>query len=181
MTQPSASGHRYRRKLPHFRIPGGIYHVRLRIHAGFGLLKTDQDFQIIEDSIMFMHKKTYVLIAYVIMPNHTHLVIQPLPMNETLAAWCDYTEQHRVENILGSIKKYSGRRINESNCRTGKPLWRSECFDRIVRNEKDLDGLVEYVHGNPIRWGLARRPEDYRWSSASTIYSGRKKYRDWFP
>jgi|WetSurMetagenome_2_1015567.scaffolds.fasta_scaffold721970_1 putative transposase len=180
MTRPSASGHRYYRKLPHFRIPGGIYHVRLRIHSDFGYLRADTDFQTIEDSIMFMHKKAYILITYVIMPTHAHLVIQPLPVIETLRAWCDYTEQYRVENVVGNIKKYSSRRINKSHGRTGKPFWDSECFDRIVRSEKDLGGLVDYVHGNPVRWGLAQRPEDYRWSSANTIYSGRDKYRDWF-
>jgi REP element-mobilizing transposase RayT len=180
MTIPTASGHRYFRKLPHFRIPGGIYHVRLSTHPGFGMLVNDEDFQIIQDAIMFMHKRKCILIAFVIMPNHAHLLIQPLPMIDKLSAWCDYTEQYRLEQILGGIKSYSSRRINRRHGRTGKPFWMSECFDRIARNDKDVDGIADYIHGNPVRWGLALRPEDYRWSSASTIYSGNEEYRDWF-
>ena len=180
MTEPSPSGHKYRRKLPHIRIPGGIYHVRLRIHSSFSYLKSDLDFKIIEDALMFVHKKSCILLAYVIMPNHTHMVIQPLPTKASWSAWCDYTEQHRVEDILGSIKKFSARRINLRHLRTGEPFWESECFDRVMRNEDDLEKVIDYIHGNPVRWGLTKRPEDYRWTSASTIYSGNKRFRDWF-
>ena len=90
------------------------------------------------------------------------------------------TMQRRVERILGSIKSYSARRINKLHRRTGKSFWLSECFDRIARSDKDVDGIAEYIHGNPVRWRLAAQPEDYRWSSASTIYSGREEYRNWF-
>jgi putative transposase len=114
------------------------------------------------------------------MPTHAHLALQPLPRTKTLEAWCDYREYHQLEDILGSIKKYTSRKINKAHHRAGKLFWRSECFDRMARNEKDLDSLVDYIHGNPVRWGLALRPEDYPWSSASTIYSGKDEYRTWF-
>jgi putative transposase len=180
MAQPTESGHSYRRKLPHFRTPGAIYHARLRIHSGFGRLKEERDFQIVQDAILFFHNKTCILIAYVVMPSHSHIAFQPLPGEQGLSAWCDYRGYHKLENILGSIKKYSARRLNKFHCRVGRPFWKSECFDRIVRSERDVDTLVDYIHGNPVRWGLAQRPEDYKWSSASTIYSGRDKYGNWF-
>lgn len=106
------------------------------------------------------------------------MALQPRPKKETLRSWCDYAEFHKVEDIVGSIKKYTARRLNKIHGRTGKPLWQEEAFDRIVRSDRDLDGLVDYLHGNPVRWGLVSR--EYRWSSASTIYSGDEKYRNWF-
>lgn len=120
------------------------------------------------------------MLAWVIMPNHVHIIFQPIPKTDELSAWCDYLEFNRVEDILGSLKKYTARRINAIRKRTSRPFWQRECFDRIARNEKDLDGLVDYVHANPIRWELVPRPEDYPWSPASTIYSGKSEYRDWF-
>jgi putative transposase len=180
MTQPTESGHRYQRKLPHIRVPGAIYHARLHIYSGFGILRMAQDFQIIQDSILFVHNKTCIIIAYVVMPTHAHMALQPIPRTKALWAYCDYREYHKLEDILGSIKKYTSRKINKAHHRTGKLFWESECFDRMARNEKDLDSLVDYIHGNPVRWGLALRPEDYPWSSASTIYSGRSEYRTWF-
>jgi putative transposase len=180
MSKAVESGHFYKRRLPHFRAPGAIYHMRLRIHPSFGMLRAERDFQTIQDAIMFVHNKTCILIAYVVMPSHAHIVCQPLPKEKTLSAWCDYRKHNKIEEISGGIKKFSGRKINKIYHRTGRAFWRSECFDRMVRNEKDLDTLVDYVHGNPVRWGLAQRPEDYRWSSASTIYSGKSEYENWF-
>jgi REP element-mobilizing transposase RayT len=180
MAQPTESGHSYRRKLPHFRSPGAIYHARLRIHPDFGILREERDYKIIQDAIHFPHNKTCIIIAYVIMPNHAHIAFQPLPREEGLSAWCDYRAYNKPENILGSIKKYSARRLNKIHCRVGKSVWIRECFDRIIRNDKDLDGLVDYIHGNPVKWGLSQWPEDYKWSSASTIYSGSDEYRNWF-
>ena len=180
MGQPTESGHKYRRKLPHFRVPGAIYHARFSIHPDFKRLKSDYEFRLVQESILFFHNKTCVLIAYVIMPNHSHAVLQPLPQSNEISAWCDYGYFYKLESILGSIKKYSSRRINKIHDRIGKPVWKSENFDRIARSEKDLDDLVDYIHGNPVRWKLVKRAEDYLWSSASTIYSGRSEYRYWF-
>jgi REP element-mobilizing transposase RayT len=180
MGRITADGHTYYRKLPHFRDAGAIYHARMSIHPDFGLLKESRDFQIIQDAIMFWHKIKCMLIAYVIMPNHSHLLLQPLPFVEGWQAWSDYQLFYKLEDILASIKKFSGREINRLHGRTGCPIWKDENFDRTVRINEDLDGVVEYIHANPIRWKLCLRPEDYPWSSASTIYSGRSEYRDWF-
>ncbi len=180
MSKPSASGHYYRRKLPHFRSPGCIYHARLSLHPKSEYLHTAREFQIVQDAIIYLHKRNCIVLAWVIMPNHVHIIFQPIPKTDELSAWCDYLEFNRVEDILGSLKKYTARRINAIRKRTSRPFWQRECFDRIARNEKDLDGLVDYVHANPIRWELVPRPEDYPWSPASTIYSGKSEYRDWF-
>ena len=69
--------------------------------------------------------------------------------------------------------------INKKLGRSGH-LWLEEPFDRIVRDQKDLDGLIDYIHRNPVRWQLVDRPEQYRWSSLATIYSGKEMYSGWF-
>ncbi len=97
-----------------------------------------------------------------------------------MEAWSDYRLFYKLEDILADIKKFSARKINSLYGRIGRPLWREESFDRTVRETEKLDGLVDYIHGNPVRKGLCLRPEDYPWSLASTIYSGRAEYKDWF-
>jgi hypothetical protein len=59
-------------------------------------------------------------------------------------------------------------------------LWQDESFDRTIRNNRDLQGTIAYVHHNPVRWKLVEFPEQYRWSSLHTIYSGGEKYKGWF-
>ena len=175
----TGSGARYQRRLPHLRSPGSVYHVRSSIHTLLGRFHEGWMFQIVEYSILFGHKKSNLVHAYVIMPNHIHLVIEPLPVTNTWHAWCDYREFHRLESIVRSPKSYSGRAINKRLERSG-PVWRDEYFDRIIRDDTELDTVIDYIHHNPVRWGLVEQPEKYRWSSIHTIYSGKKSFADWF-
>jgi putative transposase len=45
-------------------------------------------------------------------------------------------------------------------------LWQGRFFDRALRTVKEYQETVEYIHWNPLRWGLLKRPEDWKWSSA---------------
>ncbi len=52
--------------------------------------------------------------------------------------------------------------------RSGGPryqLWQPRFFYRALRTVKEYNEKVEYIHLNPVRAGLASRPEDWRWSS----------------
>jgi hypothetical protein len=55
-------------------------------------------------------------------------------------------------------------------------LWQDESFDRSIRNMRDLENTINYLHHNPVRWKLVESPEQYRWSSLRAIYSGEGKY-----
>ena len=70
-------------------------------------------------------------------------------------------------------------RVREGAGRCGN-VWLKESFDRLIRGDKDLAEVIDYIHHNPVRWKLVGRPEEYRWSSLNTIYSGREEYRGWF-
>lgn len=77
----------------------------------------------------------YNLIAYVIMPNHVHLLLH-LPGNSELP------------RILQSIKGYTAAQINRLMNRKGK-LWMRESFDRIVRSYSHLNQCLNYIKHNP--------------------------------
>ena len=48
-------------------------------------------------------------------------------------------------------------------------------WDRFVRHERELAERLEYIHHNPVRRGLVKRPEDWRWSSYSNFSLDRAK------
>jgi len=169
----------YRRRLPHYRSPGDIYHTRFSLCADFPKFGEDWMFQTVEAAILVHHKKDCLLYAYVIMADHAHVVLEPLPrLRDDLMSWCDYGMYYRLEDISGKIKGRSSYLINRQLGRSG-PIWLRESFDRTIRNQRDLENAVEYVHCNPVRWRLTDDPAKYRWSSAYTIYSGDDKYRGW--
>jgi putative transposase len=135
-------------------------------------------FATVEASILLDHKKECMIHAYVVMANHAHAVIQPLPDVNEPSAWCDYSRFYPLEFIAGKIKGRSTYQINKKIGGSGS-LWQDESFDRTIRGERDLEETVDYIHHNPVRWELVISPEQYRWSSIRTIYSGEKEYRGW--
>jgi REP-associated tyrosine transposase len=97
----------------------------------------------------------YDLHAYVVMPNHVHILLNPhLPLAK----------------ISGVIKGVAARDINGRLGRFGKPLWQYESFDHWVRNSAEFERIRHYIEWNPVRAGLVARPEDWKWSSAGSPY-----------
>ena len=44
-------------------------------------------------------------------------------------------------------------------------MWQHQYWDRFVRDEKEFAERLEYMHLNPVKKGLVKREEDWRWSS----------------
>ena len=94
----------------------------------------------------------YVLHAYVVMPNHVHVLLEPrVPLA-------------RITNVMKGV---AARDANATLGRIGKPFWQDESFDHWVRTLDELERIRHYIEWNPVKAGLAARPEDWRWSSAS--------------
>jgi len=95
--------------------------------------------------------RQYDLHAWVIMPNHVHLLITP------------HVEMSR---LLCSLKSVTAKRANLQLHRTGEPFWQDESYDHLVRNNDECRRIERYIETNPVRACLADTPEEYRWSSA---------------
>lgn len=87
------------------------------------------------------------LLAWVLMPDHAHWLIQ-LGAGE------------RLEASIGRLKAVSSRNFN---CRLGREgkVWAPAFHDRGLRREEDLRRVARYVVANPLRAGLVRRVGDY--------------------
>jgi putative transposase len=90
--------------------------------------------------------------AYVLMPNHVHLLATP-----------------EVEGGISRMMQYLGRQyvqyINRTYGRSGT-LWERRFLASLVETGRCLLSLYRYIESNPVRVGLASAPERYRWSSA---------------
>lgn len=61
---------------------------------------------------------------------------------------------------MKGIKGVSAHLLNFKRGTSGS-LWYDESFDRIIRNQKELDEKLKYIYENPLRAGIVERPEDY--------------------
>ena len=87
------------------------------------------------------------------MPNHVHVVVWPYP-GQTLSA------------ILHSWKSYTSTAANKLVHHQGKAFWQEESFDHWIRDDHERGRLLAYVENNPVKAGLCRAPQDWKWSSA---------------
>ena len=116
-------------------------------------LGKDEVAEIVEQAILHGENvlRHYECHAWVIMPNHVHLLITPLVPLPTL---------------LASLKRITARRANAALGLTGSPFWAEETFDRTVRDADEFGGIRAYIQNNPVKALLAPCPDEYRWSSA---------------
>ena len=88
-----------------------------------------------------------VNLAYVVMPDHVHWMIQ-------------LTAQGELSEIVARTKGRSARRINRSNSEFGR-IWQPGFYDHAIRKEEDIENLANYLIHNPVRAGLVPEPERY--------------------
>jgi putative transposase len=123
-------------------------------------------------------KEKYDLWAYVIMPEHVHVVLWP-------------HAGVRIEQILTTLKQSVSKRallwlranapgflrrledIQPNGKRTHRFWLRGGGYDRNLRSVADIHEKIDYIHANPVRRGLAGTPEAWRWSSSRAWLSGK--------
>jgi hypothetical protein len=64
--------------------------------------------------------------------------------------------------MLKLLKGASARSVNKLSRLCG-PVWQEESLDHVLRSQESFEEKLEYIRQNPVRRGLARRPEDYNW------------------
>jgi REP element-mobilizing transposase RayT len=123
------------------------------LDAGHGscVLRDDRAAQIVETALLFFDGQRYRLLAWVVMPNHVHVIVEPMP-------------NHPLGSILHSWKSYTANEVNKLLRRTGA-LWEPEYHDRFIRDERHLKNAINYVHENPVKARLVKQAELWRWSS----------------
>ncbi|MBB5031383.1 REP-associated tyrosine transposase [Prosthecobacter vanneervenii] len=130
------------------------------IDAGHGAcwLREDSLAQIVEDALLHFDAARYRLLAWCIMPNHVHVLI------ETQVAW-------PLGGIVHSWKTWTAKQINAHLGRSGT-VWQREYHDRFIRDADHLTNVTRYIEQNPVKAGLCGEASDWRWSSV-----GRKRER----
>ena len=142
------------RDLPHWEAPGETYVVRFSIWDWLAVDLTRPDIgPVIVDGLRFFDEQRYWLYDYTVMPDHVHAILKPIDQAG---------EVERLADILGDIKKWTARRINEALGRRGS-LWRDESFDRMLRNEAEYAEWAQYVLENPKQAGLVEDPVQWPW------------------
>jgi putative transposase len=123
---------------------GGPLYLR---RPDIAMLVRDQLHKVSTDGWCSLH-------AYVVMPNHVHVLWTP---------WMS------LPTLVRQVKGPSALAANRLLRRSGEPFWQPEYFDRQVRNEPEFAQIQQYIEWNPVKAGLVVQPEDFPWSSAYKV------------
>ena len=142
----------YRRMLPHYQKPGKAVFVTFCKVSREPFPPKARD--AVLQHCLYDNGKRFQLHAAVVMPDHVHLLLTPL---------CDKKGwPYGLPGILKLIKGASARSVNKLVGVFG-PVWQEESFDHVLRSHESLEEKLKYIRQNPVRRGLGKKAEDYRW------------------
>lgn len=130
------------------------------LDQGYGscYLKIPQIASLVQNALLYFDGERYRLFAWVVMPNHLHLLATP----------CSGFE---LSQIMKSIKNYTSLMSNRWLNRKGH-FWMVDYFDRYTRDKRHFFNVIEYIENNPVKAGLCKKASDWKFSS---VYSRSKK------
>jgi REP element-mobilizing transposase RayT len=129
------------------------------IDAGHGscAMRKPSIADMVQGSLLIFDSDRYRLLAWVVMPNHVHVLFQPEN------GWT-------VARIVAAWKRFTARKICDDRRDRGEcsvaPVWHREYWDRFIRDQRHFGQTVEYIHLNPVKAGLVVTAERWPWSSA---------------
>jgi len=116
------------------------------------------------------HFSTVDIDAFVVMPNHVHGIIV-ISRDSDVAENNEHSgDPNRAQHaaplqqlsrrasagslsaVVRSFKAASSKRINEMRGTLGEPVWQRNYYERVVRNERELNAIREYIANNPANW-----------------------------
>ncbi|MFZ5832184.1 MAG: REP-associated tyrosine transposase [Planctomycetota bacterium] len=171
--EPDGQGQPRRKLVRHYDVQGHAHFLTFSCYGRLPLLGKDRSRRWLVESLEDARQKhAFDLWAWVIMPEHVHLLVWPR------------ASQYQVGRILADIKRPVGQKaidwltvhspsflnrltVTHRN-RTYRHFWQpGPGQDHNVYDPFTAHQVVEYIHGNPVRRGLVSRSEQWPWSSAA--------------
>jgi leucyl-tRNA synthetase/REP element-mobilizing transposase RayT len=109
--------------------------------AGSCALKDPSIRKVVSDALTHFDSERYTLHAFVVMPNHVHVLFSPL-------------DGHELADILHSWKSFTSKQIGNQLGKDGR-FWQPEYYDQLIRNERHFFKVVEYILENPVKARLS--------------------------
>lgn len=154
---------------------GHAHFVTFSCWKRWPLLSRDRSRQWMIDTLENVRRNLDVaILAYVIMPEHVHLLLLPRQRS------------YEMRRILAALKAPVARKARAFLEESGQNEWLSRLmashgqrqvfrfwqpgggYDQNLWSSRPIIEVIDYIHANPVRRGLAERPTDWYWSSAAT-------------
>ena len=170
------------KRVKHFDTPAHLHFLTFSCFKRQPLLTNDLWRGWLVESIRTACTKyTLGLWAYVFMPEHVHLLLQPLKDEYSVSEWLKSIKNSLAKRVISDLQKQQSPLLENLKIeeRPGKGSYRFwQAGPGYDKNIWSMDKAIEkarYCHRNPITRGLVRNPEDWKWSSYRWVELGARK------
>jgi len=162
----------HRKKLCHYNTPGHAHELTFSCYRRRNyLLEQNACEMVLEELENARQIYSFRLWAYVLMPNHVHILLWPLEAMYDISKILSGIKRTMSKRYGALMKKedtaaydqFLLKRRNESIFTFWQP---GGGFDRNLFNTKAIFDSIAYIEANPVRKGLASSPGEWKWSSA---------------
>jgi REP-associated tyrosine transposase len=163
----------HRKRVRHYEGRGHLHELTFSCYRRLPLLSNDAWRILLAEHLSAACRTEYFgLVAFVFMPEHVHLLLNPLRRDA------------RVSRLLARTKQPTSKAIKELLLEVNSPLlekltvrersdkycfrfWQEGAgFDRNLFTPSAIEASIDYIHSNPVKRGLCKRATDWKWSSA---------------
>jgi len=169
---------RHRKQCRRYDVPGDAHFLTFSCFRRQPLLSRDRSRQWMVNAIRLGQAKSmYDLWAYVIMPEHVHLLILPhkeVRISSILTTIKQSISKCAIKWLKQNAPEFLDRMEDvQPNGKRHHRFWqRGGGYDRNLRSVRDIHEKIRYIHENPVRRGLVERAIDWKWSSAVAWLTG---------
>lgn len=146
---------RYRRLF----VPGGTYFFTVNLENRLTKLLTE-NIDALRRSYRYVRERhPFETVAIVVLPDHLHCVWRLPPEDDDFPARWRLLKSHFSRALPARADPVGGRRKGE------RGVWQRRYWEHAIRDDDDLERLVNYIHGNPVKHGLVADQDDWPYSS----------------
>jgi putative transposase len=166
-----------RRGRKHFDKQGNMYFITTTVLDFEKIFQlSNRYYDILVESLKYQlneHKSS--LFAYVLMPNHIHLILH-IPLGESITDFMRDFKRHTSIEIRKELE-ITGKteiinRLKQKSGHGGFKLWMDRFDDVILTSDKVIQTKSDYIHNNPVRAGLVEKAIDWKHPSARNYFLG---------
>ncbi|MBL7223295.1 MAG: transposase [Candidatus Brocadiae bacterium] len=149
---------------------GDARELTFSCHERRAFLSADRTREYFCDAVLAACERyPFELWAYVIMPEHIHMIIWPTVPGRVVSRVLQAIKQSVARRAIAFLRKHNPAGLEQlATGYAGKPLrfWLpGGGYDRNIMKRGTLLKAVDYIHNNPVRRGLVEAPGMWRWSS----------------
>jgi putative transposase len=146
--------------MPSYRrlfIPGGTYFFTVNLQNRRKAILIEQIDDLRASWREVELRRSFETIAAVVLPDHMHFVWRLPPEDQDFST--------RIRLLKSSFTRRQSERLKSRARKGERNIWQSRFWEHAIRNAKDLDAHINYIHFNPVKHGYASNPDEWPYST----------------